>query len=131
MRQLKIRNLIPDDLKKLEELHSTNCDFPLPDLLNHLYCCNKVVEDDAGNTIGIGIVRLTSESILIIDKKCTKLLRVRVVKMMIDQMKSEVKSLGMDETHCWISNADSLLRQMLIKTFGFLACKSKSVYLQF
>jgi hypothetical protein len=131
MKELTIRNLLTNDLPLLQDIHASNCDFPFPDLLNQLYCCNKVVEDSKGKIIGVGFVRLTSESILILDKQQPKSLRVRAIKLLFDRMKKDMRFLGMDETHAFVEDSEVNLRSMLKKLFGFIECKARSVYLQF
>jgi len=132
MQKSKIRNLLANDLVEVKKLHDRSAaSFSFPDFSNNLYCCNKVVEDERGNIIGVGIVRLTSESILILDKTRERTTRSCAIKMLIDRMKKEVKSLGMDETHVFISNDNRALKSLLCRHFGFVPCKDRSLFLQF
>jgi hypothetical protein len=131
MNSLIVRNLQVADLSTVERLHVANSDFPVPDLCNNLYCCNKIVEDSSGNPIGIGFVRLTSETIIILDKTQPKTLRCRAVKSLGDALKHDVKELGMDETHAFINDSDCSLREILKRMFGFIECTARSIYLQF
>jgi hypothetical protein len=132
MRQLKIRSLLTNDLERVTQLHNANVPtFPFPDLLNHLYCCNKVVEDEEGNIIGVGIVRLTSETILILDKSRERTTRSRAVQMLFEKMRREVKAMGMDETHMWVGKENASFKTLLCKHFGFVPCRDRSLFLQF
>jgi len=132
MQKLKIRNLLTNDLEVIMQLHKNSGeDFPFPDLLNQLYCCSKVVEDEDENIVGVGVVRLTSESILILNPGRERSVRARAIKLLINRMKRDVKVLGMDETHVFISKSNSKLKTILMRAFGFVECKDKSLYLQF
>ena len=131
MNQLRLRALNRNDLDVVCGVHSTNCNYPLPDLNNKLYCCNKVVVDDKDNVIGVGMVRLTSESILMMDRTKPTTVRARAIKMLIREMKDEVASLGMDETHAFVEDSDAPLQRLLRKAFGFVVCSSRPLYLQF
>ena len=131
MTTLQMRELTASDIENLEGIHRSNCQFPFPDFQNQLYCCNKVVVDDHGEIIGMGAVRLTSESILIMDKSRPTTMKARAIKMLVTRMKSEVQALGMDETHAFVDDKDSCLRRLLKQVFGFVECQARSVYLQF
>ena len=131
MQKLTRRPLQKSDLPKLAELHSANSHFPLPDLENKLYCYAQAVLDERGAIVGIGLVRLTSESILIMGRTQPKTTQVRALRLLMDSMQKEVKQLGMDETHAFIGEYDSKLRSLLKRIYGFVDCKARSIYLQF
>jgi hypothetical protein len=131
MKKLTVRQLRPDDIPKLVEAYNKKVGTPFPDLANQLYFCNRVVEDEDGQLIGAGIVRLTTESILVVDDNQPATIRVRAIKELFNTLKDEVSILGMDETHAFIAEEDYALRLMLKQLFGFVDCKNRAVYLQF
>lgn len=131
MKKLHVRQLRPDDIPKLEEAYHKKVGVPFPDLANQLYFCNRIVEDEDGNIVGAGIVRLTTESILVVDDNQPLVTRVRAIKELFNTLKDEVSTFGMDETHAFISEEDYALRLLLKQTFGFVDCKNRAVYLQF
>ncbi len=131
MKKLTVRQLRPDDVPKLLEAYRKKVGAPFPDLTNQLYFCSKIVEDENGNIIGAGIVRLTTESILVVNDSQPKTARVRAIKKLVDVLKSDVSAFGMDETHAFIAEEDYALRLLLKRLFCFADCKNRAVYLQF
>lgn len=99
--------------EELEELHDNS--FPFPDLSNPLYVSRKIAMSE-GKIIGGGLVRLTTEGILILDQNTTLQQRSIASKAIINALKEEVKSRGLDECHVFVQQSN--VRRFL-KSLGF------------
>lgn len=87
-----------DDFKAIHDYS-----FPLPDLSNKLYISKKLaIEKD--KVLAAGLVKLTCEGVLIIDRDLPLLTKVRVIRTLIDVQASEVKKLGMEDCHLFVKN---------------------------
>lgn len=78
-----------------------NGNFPFPDLADELCIAKKAVIEN-GNLIGAGIIRLTSEGILIMDAKAPLRSRVRAILSLADALRRDVKQQGMTECHVFV-----------------------------
>ena len=95
--------------------HFLNGQFPFPDLTNELYISKKVVINE-GNQVGAGVVRLTSEGLVILDPTSSRRQRVSAVSALIDSQIKDVKAQGMDECHVFVRELN--VRRFL-KHLGF------------
>ena len=112
-----VRDLIATDLPLLYAMHDNQ--FPFPDLKNHLYMVKKVAQDKDG-IIGTGIVRLTSEAILITDQTRPRSTRVKAVARLADAMLIDTKATGMDECHVFVRNSNI---EHIVERIGFKKCR--------
>lgn len=95
--------IIIDSSLGAQEIHDGS--FPFPDLSNPLYISKRIAVCD-GKTIAAGFVRLTCEGILIVDGNACKLARAIAGKEIIESLKIDVKSKGLDECHVFVKNPD-------------------------
>lgn len=118
---MNIRNLDENDLCVLQDIHDDS--FPFPELNNPLYFIQKVVEEN-GIVKAAGIVRLTSEGMVIIDKTLTRIKRAEMVRSLILACMVEAKSRGMDECHLFVREPN--MKQFLYH-LGFFDSKGGDV----
>lgn len=77
--------------------------FPLPDLSNRLYISKKLaIEKD--RILAAGLVKMTCEGILVIDRDLPLLTKVRVIRTLIDNQSCEVKRAGLEDCHLFVKN---------------------------
>jgi hypothetical protein len=104
-------------LEEMKAIHDGS--FPLPDLSNRLYICRKTAVD-AGKIVAVGLVRLTAEGILITNQELPKSTRARASAVLVEQLKQETKSYGLDECHVFVKNAGV---QQFLEHLGFNPCQ--------
>ena len=128
MKELYIRNFQESDKEFL--ILKNSYDFNTPDVDNPLFFVKKVITDQEGNIIGIGVSRLTCEAIFILDKDKPVVTLARAAKELTHAMVSEGKYLGMDESHAFVD--DVKFAGLLKKHLGFVNSKGGQVlYLDF
>ena len=103
--------------KDMEKLHDN--EFPLPDLSNRLYICRKTVIDKA-EVVAIGLVRLTAEGILFTNGSLPLVTRARASAVLIEQLKGDCKSQGLDECHVFVKQENV---KRFLEHLGFSPCK--------
>lgn len=101
---MKTRPYEPNDFPEIKELIEQNKDFPVPDLSSPLYALKEVALDHKGQIIGVGIVRITSEVILIIDKKRSLPDKMIAIKTLLKKGVEESKKIGLDEWHAFVAD---------------------------
>lgn len=108
-----IRDLERSDIERLRAMHDDA--FPFPDLSNPRYLIQKAI-DVEGELIGSGIVRLTSEAILILDKTTPRVTRVKATQAIVNSLMRTAKLKGLDECHAFVREPNI---ERLLKTLGF------------
>lgn len=89
--------------------------FMTPDFKDPFYICKKVVIAD-GKVIGAGIVKLTTEGILILDANQALPLRAVATKRLIEECKVDLKKMNINECHVFVK--DGGLQKLLLR-LGF------------
>lgn len=122
---MTVRNFSINDVSAFETLHKENSDFPLPDISNKLYFSHKVVEVN-GRVAAFGLLRLTSEAILIMDQSLPRLQRLKVILSIINAMIDELKAFDVDEVHTYVGDERTV---HLLNRLGFVECQGKNLVL--
>lgn len=126
-----IRNLEVSDIEKLKEIHSKDNLFPFHDLSSPLYCIKKAIISDE-RLIGAALVRLTSETSLIIDKDVSKLTRAKELRNVFNFMHEFLAKFGLNDTHVFVSpENDEKYAEFLMKNFGFVKATGIPLYVQY
>ena len=128
--RVTVRLLEPGDVKEVEEIHRQYSDFPLPDLSNPLYICKGValLNDEI---VGVGLVRITSEAILILDKSRRKVVKGEALRELIKLGVMQTDLHGIDEWHTFITGDESGVYSNVLKnTFGFVECEGRPMFLR-
>lgn len=119
-----VRDLQLSDIVRLEQMH--NSDFPLPNLNDRRYFSQKVV----GDLDAVGILKLTTEAIIIMNQGVSRLTRARALSELILELKKELLRFNLDDTHVFLLDPESnKTERILIKHFNFLPASGKALYL--
>lgn len=119
-----IRDLSLNDLRRLEK----EAKFPMPNLVNKLYCIKKSVEIN-GELAAIFWVKLTSELSLITNPDISTLKKALAIKRIEEFVHPELKKRGIDDMHLFIEN-DPQYSNFLIKNFGFVLVPGQALYIR-
>jgi len=103
--------------KELRKIHDES--FPFQDLANKLYISQKTVIDN-GEIVAAGLVRLTAEGILMCNMNMPVITRARATRELIESLKKDVQSRGLDECHVFVK--DPKVQEFLMK-LGFKICR--------
>ncbi len=126
-----IRNLEIEDLSELKKIHEKDKLFPFHDLSSPLYCIKKAIISDE-KLIGAALVRLTSETSLILDKDVSKITRAKELRNVFNFMHDYLKGFGLNDTHVFVSPAnDEKYAKFLIDNFGFQRATGIPLYVQY
>jgi hypothetical protein len=115
---MNIRRLEKQDVKEIYDIHQKFYNFAFPDLSNPLYAIQRVVLNNSGKIILTGIIRLTSEVILIIDKDQSNITRTKAIKLLNDQLYKDATNFGLDDFHIFAENDDNFIN--ILRKLGFI-----------
>ena|SRR5271166_6045584 len=104
------------NLDLMKSIHDGS--FPLPDLTNRLYILKKSAVEN-GKLVAVGLVRLTAEGILMTDQSLPLVTRANCSTVLIESLKSDAKSYGLDECHVFVKNEKV---SKFLKHIGFSPC---------
>lgn len=113
------------EMRKLEEIHRRSCpDFPFPNLNEPLYAIQEPIYE-GGKLVGAGIVHVTSEVILILDKDLGNFQKARAVLEIFSKLRTKVPNNGFTDSHIWSfgEGFDKILK----KHFNFQETTGKSL----
>lgn len=123
-----IRDFKEEDRSAILEVHSKNCDFPLPNYNSPVMIVKKTIEY-AGIIVGSAFVRLTSETGLILNKDLPPIARAKIIKDLLEVLLREVKESDLEDTHVFvIPETDTHYADFLIKNLGFKKDTSLVLY---
>jgi hypothetical protein len=114
----KIRNLdVTKDLDVIDQIWKAHyaSDFSLPDLTNA--ATFAVVEDDSGNIVAFGIVKVFAEAIMIVDMNRGSTTRVKAMKLLMDKAENDCKNHNIKQLHLFCKN--DKFADLLINHFDF------------
>jgi len=112
---LSINRICLDDMRRIHD-----DSFPLPDLSNPANIAFRSIIGD-GKLIAIGIVRYTTEGILIADEELPVTTRARATEMIVKELAEEVKARGLYECHVFVKD---LRVKAFLKHLGFIDCNA-------
>ena len=123
------RKMVESDYPKALELIKADGSYPTPNLDNPLYFVKGVaLKDD--KIVGVGVIRLTAESMMAVDKNLRLRDRAKIVDTLIQDGMVHTYNAGMDEWHVFITG-ESIegYCNTLKKRYGFKECEGKSLFL--
>ena len=123
------RKMLEADYPKALSLINAAGNYPAPNLNNPLYFVKAVAIKDE-NIVGVGLIRLTSESMMAVDTNLRLRDRAKIVDTLIQDGRVHTVNAGMDEWHVFITgeSIDGYCNT-LKKRYGFEECAGKSLYL--
>lgn len=120
---IKIRNLEPNDEAKVRSIHERCSDFPMPQLDHPLYIAKGIIERD-GKVIGLGMIRLTSEAIVILDLDEPRSVRAKAIEEILRTGIYQCQSHGIDEVHTFLTGEIThSFADVLKRKYGFVDCE--------
>lgn len=116
------------DHSTLIRLHeSTKEQFPVPDLEDKMYIsCKSAVEN--GKVQAIGLIRLTTEGILVTDQSLPKTTRALASVAVMDALKKDLLSKQIHECHVFVQD-ENVAR--FLRHYGFNPSKGGKPYIIF
>jgi hypothetical protein len=116
------------DLSTLESLHrSIQEQFPIPDITDPMYISCKAVVDN-GKVQAIGLVKLTTEGVLVTDINLPKTTRALASVTAMNALKQDLISKGIHECHVFVQ--DEKVGKFL-RHYGFKESKGGKPYIIF
>ncbi|MDR5730579.1 MAG: hypothetical protein RB191_24485 [Terriglobia bacterium] len=117
---MKVNDLRPEDFPAVESLHaSQGLDYRLPDLASPLLVVKKAVVNEQGEVIGACLLRLTAETMLILDPKLTPPEKMDAMEAMQPEVLASAWRLGLDEVECRIPEAVEQIFTKRLHTLGW------------
>lgn len=89
--------------------------FPFPDISNPLYVAKRVVIAD-GQVIGAGLLKITSEAVLILDRDTELNVRVMAIMTLIKELQGLLGKFRLDECHAFVRDPNV---QKFLERIGF------------
>lgn len=113
---MKIRPIKSDDIEIVKEIHSRCSDFPFPDLSDPLYVAKAIAEIN-GKIIALGLQRVTTEGILIMDLDQPRVTRMKAVGALLT---TALQNGHYDEIHTFVTGEITwTYAELLKRKFGF------------
>lgn len=110
------------DQKLFTKLHDDS--FPAIDFSNPTYL------DSFSNDVGVAILKVTTETILVLDDQASKIAKAKACKEMFYEMRKKLISHGLDDTHLFLLKDEEHFSALLRKHFGFTETTGKCLYWQ-
>lgn len=101
-------------------------DFGVPNLNGPYVLAAKTISTHKDGIIAAGIVRATTEGILVIDESQPLVTRVNVIQELIRTLRRDISRIGYDECHVFANAAIS----PLLRKLNFVDCKGTPMVLQ-
>lgn len=123
MGEMDTRPLEVKDIPSIRSIHERSSDFPFPNLDNPLYIVKEVIEND-GKIIGLGLIRLTSEAVVILDLDEPRKIRARAIEELLRVGIMKSQKLGIDEINSFLTGEIThSFADVLRRKFGFVNCE--------
>ena len=106
------------DQEDLKELHDAT--FPLPDLLNPTYIAGRTIIDN-GKVVAIGILKVTTEAVLITNERAPHITRGRAVKALVNELEIELRKRRLQDCHIFVKQHHV---QRFLRGLGFVDCNA-------
>src|SRR6266571_7719869 len=118
-----VRPLMAEDITKVRSIHERSSDFPLPDFCDSHYVIKEVaVKND--KIIGVGLLRTTSEAILILDLDEARSDRAQAIEELLRTGIWKCQKIGIDEIHSFLTGEITYsFADVLKRKFGFVNCE--------
>lgn len=124
MRNIMLRNLIPEDVSIIERINKELGLFNLPDTSNPLTIIKKTIVED-GKIKGAILANITCDLTLVIDPFLERVTRAKILKDIFEQLYPELISKGFED--CQVFCLTPELPAILKKHFGFRFSDGKAM----
>jgi hypothetical protein len=114
-------------LRHLEALEKLPHDFILPDLSSKLVIAQRAIEVN-GELQAVGLLKLTSEAMLLVDEKLPLQTRTIAIKQLLMQLVFDGERLGLDDCHVFVRRDNGKMKKFLEK-FKFIEVEFDTMYL--
>jgi hypothetical protein len=112
-----------EDIPSIKMIHAENHNYPFPDLTNPLYVVQDVIRDENDDIIMAGVIRVTSEAILITNKQATVTKRIAALAILAKEMIKMLKELQIEDCHIFAEEDPNFIT--FLKKLGFIDCTGK------
>ena len=112
---LVLESIEEEEMKKIHD-----GSFPLPNLTDPAYIASRTVIDN-GSIVAVGLVRVTTEAILIINQSLPRITRARAGQKLVEEMGRELRWRGIHDCHVFVKNPK--VREYL-RHLGFIDCNA-------
>lgn len=103
---MSVIDINAEQYEELQRLHAAGgLDYRLPDLASPLLVVKKAVVNEQGEVIGACLLRLTAETMLILDPQLTPPEKMDAMEAMQPAVLASAWRLGLDEVECRIPEA--------------------------
>jgi hypothetical protein len=123
--KVMLRDIIPGDLERLDEIHQRCHTFAVP-RLNHIVD-DKVVTSEKGDIIGYGILKLFPEAIMILDTDLPLRDRIAALHEFLERAMTIARENGSEQIHAFVQ--DEKFSHLLIERYGFRTVSAKPLVL--
>jgi len=114
------------EIEELRQIHDNS--FPFPDFGNPTYVRSSLVRDAAGKLLAAGILKVTTETILIVNPEASRLQKAALCKQLFETLREELFGLGLDDTHLFLLKDEEHFSKLLKKHFNFQEATGKAMY---
>ena len=118
-----VRPYQESDLEQVQSIHEKCSDFPFPRIDGPLYVVRETILS-RDKIIGVGLLRLTSEAVIILDLDEPRSVRARALEQLINTGIHKSQKLGIDEMHAFLTGEIThSFADVLRRKFGFVDCE--------
>lgn len=101
-----IRDLLPEDVALLREIHARQgIDYAFPELNDALFFVKKVRVDE-GRIVGAGVLKLCAEAMLLLEGEQGPQDKMNTMRQLQAAVLDEARSRGLDAVHAAIPEID-------------------------
>lgn len=112
---LIINQVDPEEMKRIHD-----GSFPLPNLDNPAYISKRSIIDN-GNLVAIGLLKITTESILIVNRSTPNITRAKALRALVGELETELKWRKIPDSHVFVRNHKL---KNLLESLKFIKCNS-------
>lgn len=100
---MKIRDITANDTEAINSIHTkSGFDYPFPDIEKPLFIVKRAIEDDEGNVIGYGVIKLQGEAYLWLDQKFSPKEKIMAMEELNEDIALKSWQKGLDQISAWI-----------------------------
>ena len=112
------------DVVPIDRIYKKQFEIGVPSLDNMI--SNKsIIDNETGELIGYGVIKLFAEGILILDRSIPKRKRAKAVDLAVNECIEQAKNAGLEKLYV-LSNMPSYVG-VLRKRYGFRECTGHSL----